>query len=83
MRVQALTGKYLRHEAFLNVQGVKRVVSMFSDAQGVVKPDAKGGDILQFPEARGGASRDWLVVHVMETWTPDAAGWCRVGVVLQ
>lgn len=83
MRVQALSGKDLKHEAFLNVQGVKRVVSMFSNAQGVNKPDVKGGDILQFPENRGGANRDWLVVHVLETWTPDVAGWCRVGVVLQ
>jgi hypothetical protein len=83
MRVQALSGRDLKHEAFLNVQGVKRVVTMFSNAQGVNKPDVKGGDILQFPENRGGAVRDWKVVHVLETWTPDAAGWCRVGVVLQ
>ncbi len=83
MRVQALAGKDLKHEAFLNVQGVKRVVSMFSNAQGVNKPDVKGGDILQFPENRGGANRDWKVVHIFETWSPDVAGWCRVGVVLQ
>jgi hypothetical protein len=83
MRVQALSGRDLQHEAFLNVQGVKRVVSMFSNAQGVNKPDVKGGDILQFPENRGGSNRDWLIVGVLETWTPDASGWCRVGVVLQ
>jgi len=83
MRVQALSGKDLKHAEFLNMQGVKRVVSMFSNAQGVVRPDVKGGDILQFPEDRGGSNRDWLVVQVLETWTPDAAGWCRVGVVLQ
>lgn len=83
MRVQALAGKDLKHESFLNIQGVKRVVSMFSNAQGVVRPDVKGGDILQFPENRGGANRDWLVVHVFETWTPDVAGWCRVGCILQ
>lgn len=83
MRVQALSARDLKHEAFLNVEGVKRSVTMFSNAQGVVKPDAKGGDILQFPQDRGGANRNWLVVTVFETWTPDAAGWCRVGVVLQ
>ena len=83
MRVQALSGKDLRHEAFLNMQGVKRSVSLFSNIQGVNKPDVQGGDILQFPENRGGPNRDWKVVVVFETWTPDAAGWCRVGVVLQ
>ncbi len=83
MRVQALSARDLKHESFLNMEGVKRSVSMFSNAQGVVRPDAKGGDILQFPADRGGANRDWLVVAVFETWTPDAAGWCRVGVVLQ
>src|ERR1044071_1776693 len=83
MRVQALSARDLKHESFLNVEGVKRSVTMFSNAQGVVRPDAKGGDILQVPKDRGGANRDWLVVAVFETWTPDAAGWCRVGVVLQ
>lgn len=83
MRVQALSARDLKHESFLNLEGVKRSVTMFSNAQGVVRPDVKGGDILQFPADRGGANRDWLVTVVFETWTPDAAGWCRVGVILQ
>lgn len=83
MRVQALSGKDLRHESFLNMQGVKRSVYLYGNVQGVVRPDVKGGDILQFPENRGGANRDWLAVIVLETWTPDASGWCKVGVVLQ
>ncbi len=83
MQVQALSGRDLKHADFLNMQGVKRSVYLYGDVQGVVKPDVKGGDILQFPETRGGANRDWLVVVVMETWTPDVAGFCKVGVVLQ
>lgn len=83
MRVQALSGRDLKHEAFLNMQGVKRSVYLYGNVQGVAKPNVQGGDILQFPENRGGANRDWLVVVVLETWTPDAAGWCKVGVVLQ
>lgn len=82
-RVQALSGRDLKHESFLNIQGVKRSVYLYGDVQGVVRPDVKGGDILQFPEARGGSNRDWLVVVVLETWAPDAVGWCKVGVVLQ
>ena len=83
MQIQALSGKDLKHAEFLNMQGVKRSVYLFGDVQGVVRPDVKGGDILQFPETRGGANRDFLVVVVFETWTPDTAGFCRVGVVLQ
>lgn len=83
MQVQALSGLDLKHTDFLNMQGVKRSVYLFGDAQGVVKPEAKGGDILQFPQARGGVNYNWLVTHVLETWTPDGAGFCKVGVVLQ
>lgn len=83
MRVQALSGRDLKHTEFLNMQGVKRSVYMFGNVQGVVRPDVKGGDILQFPQNRGGSNCDWLVVVVLETWTPDVAGWCKVGAVLQ
>jgi hypothetical protein len=83
MQVQALTGKDLMHEAFMSMQGVKRSVYAQGNIQGVVRPDGTGGDILQFPQNRGGTVRNWLVVCVLETWTPDAGGWCKVGVVLQ
>lgn len=83
MQVQALTGKDLMHEAFMSMQGVKRSVYVLGNVQGVVRPDGTGGDLLLFPQDRGGAVRVWLVVAVLETWTPDNAGWCKVGVVLQ
>lgn len=83
MQVQALTGKDLLHPNFVSLQGVKRSVYAFANIQGVVRPDGTGGDLLIFPQDRGGAARVWLVVAVLETWTPDSAGWCKVGVVLQ
>lgn len=83
MQVQALSGKDLLHEAFQSMQGVKRAVYAFANVQGVVRPDGTGGDLLLFPESRGGPNRTWLVVAVLETWSPDSTGWCRVGVVLQ
>jgi hypothetical protein len=83
MQVQALTGKDLKHEAFNAMQGVKRAVYVDGNVQGVVRPDGTGGDILVFPMTRGGPKRAWLVVVVLETWTPDSTGWCKVGVVLQ
>lgn len=83
MQVQALSGRDLIHTDFISQQGVKRTVYLFGNVTGVVRPDAQGGDLLLFPEVRGGANRTWLVTHVLETWTPDVPGWCRVGVVLQ
>lgn len=83
MQVQALSGRDLQHKDFASMQGVKRSVYLYGNVQGVDRPDAKGGDLLVFPQDRGGAPRTWLVVQVLETWTPDAAGWCKVGVVLQ
>lgn len=83
MQVQAMTGKDLMHENFMAMQGVKRSVYVRGNVQGVVRPDGTGGDLLVFPQDRGGAVRVWLVVAVLETWTPDTAGWCKVGVVLQ
>jgi len=83
MQVQALSAEDLKHPNFLNVQGVKRAVYLFGNVQGTVRPDAKGGDLLVFPQNRGGLNRTWLVVAVFETWTPDAQGFCKVGVVLQ
>lgn len=77
MQVQAATGDDLQHINNLNQQGVYRKVYLFGDVQGVVRPDAKGGDLLQFD------SHDWLVVHVLETWKPDATGWCCVLAAMQ
>ena len=82
-QVQPLSREDLKHPVMANMQGVTRAVYMFGNAQGVVRPDAKGGDILLFPQDRGGTAQTWLVVAVIETWGPDTTGWCKVGVVLQ
>lgn len=81
LQVQAATGDDLEHIDFMNQQGVYRKVYAFGDIEGIVRPDLKGGDILQF--VYNGATRDWLVVHVLETWAPDTTGWCCVLAVLQ
>lgn len=83
IQVQASTGKDLQHPNFINVQGVKRSVYMFGNQQGVSRPDVIGGDMLAFPQTVGGTRQLWLVVAVLETWSPDAAGFCKLGVVLQ
>lgn len=79
IQAQALRASDLRHLSSLNIQGVMRSVHMYGNAQGVVRPNQKGGDLLRFPQVPGAAVQDWLVVCVFETW-PD---WCRVAVCLQ
>lgn len=81
--VQALTAKDLRHKDLQNIEGVTRGVYLFGNVQGVVRPDAKGGDKLVFPQMLGGAPQTWLVVCVLETWGVEQGGWCKVAVSLQ
>jgi hypothetical protein len=81
--VQALTAKDLKHAALQNIEGVVRAVYLFGNVQGVVRPDAKGGDKLVFPQMLGGAAQTWLVVAVLETWGVEQGGWCKVAVSLQ
>lgn len=80
-QVQPSSGDDLKQIEYLNMQGTFRTVYAFGSVQGIVRPALKGGDLLVF--ALDGVSRLWLVVHVLETWTPDAAGWCSVIAALQ
>lgn len=79
IQVQAVDGPNLRHLEALNIEGVVRSVHMWGNTQGVVRVNQKGGDLLYFAEANGGASKVWKVVRVVETW-PD---WSHVIVNLQ
>jgi hypothetical protein len=79
IQVQGLSAPDMAHTDGLNIQGVKRSVTMYGNVQGVVRADQKGGDILTFPEVPGGDVKSWRVVAVMETW-PE---WSKVVVVLQ
>lgn len=83
MQVQALTAGDLKHVEGLNIEGVKRAVYMYGNKQGVVRPDAKGGDLLKFSQMQGGPVQVWKVIGVIETWATSGGGWCKVAVVLQ
>lgn len=79
IQVQAAEAEDLTHINNFNQEGVYRAVYMYGNTQGVVRPNQKGGDILQFPQTPDAAVQDWLVVKVSETW-PD---WSKVTVCLQ
>lgn len=79
IQAQAVKGSDLKHVENLNVQSVYKNVRMWGNAQGVVRPNVKGGDLLRFPNVPAGTIQTWLVVVVLETW-PD---WCSVIACLQ
>jgi hypothetical protein len=78
-QVQAATGEMLKHVQPISQQAVYRNVRTVEDAQGIVRVQAKGGDLFRFPLRPGEQSYTWKVVHVLETW-PE---WCSVVVELQ
>jgi len=78
-QVQPLPTDRLAHMEQLNIQGVLRSVYLKGAVATAVREDGTGGDLLLFPEVRGGPQRTWLVVLVSEQW-PD---WCAVVVKLQ
>lgn len=81
VRIQSQPLKYSDqlHVQALNLAGIFRSVHMFGLNQGITRPNQKGGDYLQFPQAPGMAAQWWLTISVREQW-PD---WCRVLVCLQ
>jgi hypothetical protein len=79
IQAQAASTSDLKQVANLNITNIYRNVRMWGNTQGVVRPDAKGGDLLTFPQVPGGAPQVWLVVKVLETWPT----WCSCIVCLQ
>lgn len=83
-QIQPPSGKLLQHTNFLNIQGTLRSVYMYGNPQGVSRVDAKGGDLLQFPQNVGRPVDNWLVILVEEQgWNLDGGSWSKVGVILQ
>lgn len=78
-QIQGVSGREVQLLMAMGIQGVLRSVHLYGNAQGVVRPDEKGGDLMVFAQVPGEIDQTWKVVKVMETW-PD---WSRVIVCLQ
>jgi hypothetical protein len=74
-QVQPLSNAEIAHLDSLNIQGVKNVIYINGQVNGLVREDGKGGDLIT-TVADG---KVWLVSVVLEDW-PD---WVKVGVVRQ
>lgn len=94
---QPPSGRDLRHMEYLNIQGITRVVFVYSDPHAIRRVDAKGGDLLQFSGFVGEPVDNWLVAAVAEHWdvgtnnaalsqlpaSPPVSGWSKLYCVLQ
>lgn len=78
-QVQALSSTDLKQIDGLNIQGTLRAVYLYGGAAGVIRANQIGGDILVFPEVKGGTPKNWLISTVLENWTD----WTKVIVTLQ
>lgn len=77
VQVQALTGKDLRQLEGLNLNGTLRAIYMNGRADGVVRSQMKGGDLVTlFSGPNVGV---WLVNQVLEQW-PD---WVKFACTMQ
>ena len=56
-----------------------RKVYIYGNLESISRPNQHGGDLLIFPEIKGGPNRIWKIVNTEETW-PD---WCCANVILQ
>lgn len=82
-QVQPPGSKDLQHIERLNIQKICRVVFMFGNAQGVVRPNQQGGDLLTFPQFTGQAPATWLTVYADGPWSVEGGGWTKIIAVLQ
>lgn len=83
IQIQPLDNEGLRQIERLNMTGVFRTVYMFGNAQGIVRVQAKGGDLLQFRTFQGEPVQNWKVVEPAGPWNVENGGWTKLIVVLQ
>lgn len=72
-QVQALDNMELRQLDGLNIQGTIRGIYLRGALAGVIRPDSKGGDIVNI------GSQVWLTVKVLESWPL----WSKCAIVYQ
>ena len=82
-QIQPPSAMDLKHLEFMNIQGTIRSAWLYGDPQGISRIDARGGDLLQFPQYTGNPIDNWLIVKPDETWPVGNGDWSKVFLVLQ
>ena len=83
VQIQPLDKEGLRHVEKLNMTGVFRTIFMYGNTQGIVRVQAKGGDLIQFSPFQGEGVQNWKVVEADGPWNVEYGGWTKIIVVLQ
>lgn len=83
VQIQPLDKEGLQHVEKLNMTGVFRTLFVFGNMQGIVRVQAKGGDLLKFAPFQGEAVQTWKVVEPDGPWDVNDGGWTKIIVVLQ
>lgn len=79
-QIQALDANDIKQLDGLNIQGTTRAIYLRGVLAGVVRPDEKGGDLIQIKDPVSGAVLEtWLVVKVLEGWPT----WTKAAIVRQ
>ncbi len=71
--IQAVTNEDLMQIDGLNIQGTYKVLYLKGQLFAVVRPEIKGGDLVEFN------NQQWLVNQILERWKT----WCKVAICLQ
>jgi hypothetical protein len=84
-QVQALTYNDLVHLDGLNIQGVRRAIYTNGSIMGLVRIDAKGGDVITFAPGLLPEGDAWLCATVLEQWSDgsNGASFCKICITLQ
>ncbi len=80
-QVQAMSSRDLRQVAGINLQGTMVGIYLSGDIEGIVRPLAKGGDLITFPDGSV-----YLVSVALENWgaaNVPAEMWSKVACILQ
>ena len=83
LQVQPPSARDLRFADFLQMQGVIRTVFMYSNPQGIVRVNQRGGDLLMFPQWSGANNDAWLVEQPEQNWQVGTKGWSKLLTCLQ
>lgn len=82
-QIQPPSSADLKHMEYMNIQGTTRAAWLYGDPQGISRVDARGGDLLQFPQYTGMPNDNWLIAKPDETWPVGDGDWSKIFLVLQ
>ncbi len=78
IELQALDGSDLKQLDNIAQQGTMQAAYLYGTIAGIVRPDSKGGDVLEFN------GESWLVTKVIESWDRGGNGaWTKVAITYQ